>query len=428
METGFTEMKKIFEAMRKEVLTTIVQERAKHRCGSVLSLSSLSTYDGDNKETWIEFRRDLIAKGFRSQTLDRHKDVLIAYMMMLNKSGVLDKAVQVSSDSYLGQMPWWTKHPFMETMNSLPDLELSECAVPETVLSHLATLGKAVEHSPSLDPEKIGKQPRQRLRQHQLHYLKSLEAESYAEPENEFDPISKTTIIPGSHESNSKLVEGPTTYNIAERSPSGISIRDAVKNARNDCRASMNPQLHKITSASTSTMHDLLGDEIRDESDSRRSGGKKLTQISVTEGYEIFPNGEAAAEHNLELKRATRAYLLRFTATISRCSTSAEVETTFTERDQTLQAAFLEYFNTEAEARGGVIRDEEVEDIKQGIRTATLEVVKEFWGDSNMSISWQNTSKIFSGLQESFINKGSISTLEVQRIAKNALLAGVTEA
>jgi hypothetical protein len=114
METGFAELKGDFEAMRNEVLATIIHERARHRYGSLLSLSSLSTYDGDNKETWISFRGELIGKGFRSQTIDRHRDVLIAYMMKLEKSGLLDKAAQVSGASYKQQTPWWTKHVFME--------------------------------------------------------------------------------------------------------------------------------------------------------------------------------------------------------------------------------------------------------------------------------------------------------------------------
>jgi hypothetical protein len=118
MEMGFSELKNDFEAIREEVLATIIRERAKHRYGSLLSLSSLSTYDGDNKETWIEFRRELISKGFRSQTLDRHKDVLISYMMKLEKSGILDKASQASSTSDPQHVPWWTKHIFMETINS----------------------------------------------------------------------------------------------------------------------------------------------------------------------------------------------------------------------------------------------------------------------------------------------------------------------
>jgi hypothetical protein len=126
MESSFAELRGDFESLRKEVLATIVQERAKHRYGSLLSLSTVSTYDGDNTETWISFRRELIGKVFRSQTLDRHKDVLIAYMMKLEKSGLLDKVAQASNASPKQQTPWWTKHLFMETIVSLPDLEVSE--------------------------------------------------------------------------------------------------------------------------------------------------------------------------------------------------------------------------------------------------------------------------------------------------------------
>jgi hypothetical protein len=80
-----------------EVLATITRERARYRYGSLLSLSSLSTYDSDNKETWISFRQELIGKGFRSQTLDRYRDVLIAYMMEQEKSGLLEMESVVPS-------------------------------------------------------------------------------------------------------------------------------------------------------------------------------------------------------------------------------------------------------------------------------------------------------------------------------------------
>jgi hypothetical protein len=49
METGLAELKGDFKAMRNEVLATIIHERARYRYGSLLSLSSLSTYDSDIK-------------------------------------------------------------------------------------------------------------------------------------------------------------------------------------------------------------------------------------------------------------------------------------------------------------------------------------------------------------------------------------------
>jgi hypothetical protein len=49
-------------------------------------------------------------------------------LMKLEKSGLLDKAAQASRASHAQQTPWWTKHVFMETINSLPDLQLSERA------------------------------------------------------------------------------------------------------------------------------------------------------------------------------------------------------------------------------------------------------------------------------------------------------------
>jgi hypothetical protein len=125
IETGFAEIRGDFAEMRREILATAIRERIGHRHGSLLSLSSLSTFDGENKDTWRSFRRDLLKKGFRSRTLDRHRDVLIAYMMKIDQSGLLDKAAQASKHPELMHNPWWTKKAFMETIQSLSDLQLS---------------------------------------------------------------------------------------------------------------------------------------------------------------------------------------------------------------------------------------------------------------------------------------------------------------
>jgi hypothetical protein len=126
LENGFAELRGNFELIRKEVLSTVTQERAMHGYESLLSLSSVSTFDGDNKETWISLRQELIRKGFWSKTLDRHKEALVAYMMELEKSGLPDKATQASGASRAKPTSRWTKRMFMETTNSLPDPEFSE--------------------------------------------------------------------------------------------------------------------------------------------------------------------------------------------------------------------------------------------------------------------------------------------------------------
>jgi len=52
--------------------------------------------------------------------LDRHKDVLKAYMLKLEQCGVLDQLPSTGNES----KPWWAKHVFLETREILPELPL----------------------------------------------------------------------------------------------------------------------------------------------------------------------------------------------------------------------------------------------------------------------------------------------------------------
>jgi hypothetical protein len=51
----------------------------------------MSTYNEDDKEVWREFRRQLISKGFKSNQLDKHSDMLQAYLLKLVQSDVLNE-------------------------------------------------------------------------------------------------------------------------------------------------------------------------------------------------------------------------------------------------------------------------------------------------------------------------------------------------
>jgi hypothetical protein len=55
--------------------------------------SILSSYNGDDKEVWKMFRRELIHDGFSSRTLSRHKETIKNYVMELGERGVLDDGV-----------------------------------------------------------------------------------------------------------------------------------------------------------------------------------------------------------------------------------------------------------------------------------------------------------------------------------------------
>ena len=52
--------------------------------------SILTTYAGDDKSIWKDFRRELIKEGFSSEVLQRHKETIREYVMELGSRGALD--------------------------------------------------------------------------------------------------------------------------------------------------------------------------------------------------------------------------------------------------------------------------------------------------------------------------------------------------
>jgi hypothetical protein len=124
IDGGFAEMSLQFEKMRKEIFDIAFNARAEERMSACMSSLSLSTYAGDEKVVWQDFRRELLKKGFRSQSLERYKHVLQAYMLKLDQSGILDEAL-ISDPSQPKGTPWWAKRMYMETVNSLTDLQLT---------------------------------------------------------------------------------------------------------------------------------------------------------------------------------------------------------------------------------------------------------------------------------------------------------------
>ncbi|OBU00058.1 hypothetical protein VE01_01773 [Pseudogymnoascus verrucosus] len=52
--------------------------------------SLMTTYEDDDKEVWKSFRRELVAEGFSSDVLTRHKDVLRAYIRQIDQNGLLE--------------------------------------------------------------------------------------------------------------------------------------------------------------------------------------------------------------------------------------------------------------------------------------------------------------------------------------------------
>jgi hypothetical protein len=72
----------------------------------------------------------LIKQGFQSQSLEKHKPVLQAYMLKLEESGLLAEEERLRTNRP-GEMPWWARSLYMESMNSLGDLTLRDVAATD---------------------------------------------------------------------------------------------------------------------------------------------------------------------------------------------------------------------------------------------------------------------------------------------------------
>ncbi|KAN0108718.1 hypothetical protein V8E51_008460 [Hyaloscypha variabilis] len=123
IDGGFAEIVGRFEKMRKEIYKMASEARAAARNGSTISLLSLSTHKGDDKEVWQDFRRELIKKGFRSQNLDKYKAVLQAYMLKLDQSGILDEEY-LFKKNHCKSITRLTRQMHTEMINSLEDLTM----------------------------------------------------------------------------------------------------------------------------------------------------------------------------------------------------------------------------------------------------------------------------------------------------------------
>jgi hypothetical protein len=86
-----TALKFGLQSINPVMVEEVLKARALSRRDSTTSLLPLSTYIEDDTAVWQEFRRELISKGFKSNQLDRHKDMLQAYMLKLEQTGVLDE-------------------------------------------------------------------------------------------------------------------------------------------------------------------------------------------------------------------------------------------------------------------------------------------------------------------------------------------------
>ncbi|KAH7398088.1 hypothetical protein BKA64DRAFT_57319 [Cadophora sp. MPI-SDFR-AT-0126] len=149
METGFADISdrlERFEDMRKAVLFIATRARASQRYQAMESVLSLSTYADDDKEVWRQFRSQLVSLGFKSDSLDRHMEVLKAYMMKLDQTGLLDEAVEQSdaaTQSWCGNASFRTTNLSLlgtvEMAEQLSEAQAEKIDSEEMSMSHIAT-------------------------------------------------------------------------------------------------------------------------------------------------------------------------------------------------------------------------------------------------------------------------------------------------
>ena len=100
------DLKEIKEALNGITAHLIAKD---HSEGSVLT-----TYPDDDKLIWKEFRRELIADGFSSSVIGKHKDLIKAYIGELGARGLLDDADPQAMNEPTAQDP-----PFIEKASLL---------------------------------------------------------------------------------------------------------------------------------------------------------------------------------------------------------------------------------------------------------------------------------------------------------------------
>jgi hypothetical protein len=78
-----------------ELLKRIDDLAAQMRKGNstIKSSTTWTTYDGDDKGLWREFRRDLVKTGFRGRDVHKYKIAIQAYLGRLQRQGMLDEEI-----------------------------------------------------------------------------------------------------------------------------------------------------------------------------------------------------------------------------------------------------------------------------------------------------------------------------------------------
>ena len=89
--------------------------------------STLTTYENDDKSFWKEFRRDLVAEGWSSDVMARHRDLITSYIRELASKGALE------IEDGLQSRPNRTAHQPSETTQTVVDTDDSGGSIPDSI-------------------------------------------------------------------------------------------------------------------------------------------------------------------------------------------------------------------------------------------------------------------------------------------------------
>ena len=139
--------------------------------------SVLTAYANDEKAIWKEFRRELVADGFTSSTIRKHKEIIMAYVKELRSRGLLDEtdhnesggrdvetsravstkgSVEPQADKRSPNEPTSSLHDIISVEDTNPEERSTRIEVEPNPASAVAT-SDSLEPTPSLRTGPISK-------------------------------------------------------------------------------------------------------------------------------------------------------------------------------------------------------------------------------------------------------------------------------
>ncbi|OBT99025.2 hypothetical protein VE01_02435 [Pseudogymnoascus verrucosus] len=290
--------------------------------------ASLITYDDDDEEDWKIFRRELVAEGFSSVVLTRHKDVLRAYVREIDQNGLLkDVPAQAKAtqpilwvlEQAAQSPPSSPSPPSFNMVNTSSDSPIKELRRGEHTFSTRTSLDFVPQQSDFISPrlssstspklqslvDNLGNPAR--IRSQRTGSLKDLDEHDVSISNLENQPRLRTLEGSSVYEASEASMEGGSIFSLPQSFSSKSSAHGTVGATREFVILLMeNTQLRRLSpslrqnfefTAFRSKLHDLLRVFSRDlsretlipiEKESVRIFSQQRKRVAHTIGQEIF--------------------------------------------------------------------------------------------------------------------------------------------